>query len=294
MLLSAACAPLPPSDVRDVQIAVESRHSVYLLSGTGDRRLLLASRRSYAGATAHEELHDDYVAPSLSPDGSHVACIRLQDHGRYGRDVRVPLPPEMIQVLIVRLADRAEQLVLSTPGDGRGGAGVLGPVWSRDGRRLFFAAGGRIWVHRSGDLRPESVAALPRSTRVTRHYLRVMPQSDRLVALLPGPSRSDDAIAEIHPVTGAVTILWSGPLSSSAMRDVDRPLPAPIAADVAEALFGSPEWPVLAPHAAPDRRVYFFERFRQGPLGRRWIAGYDRATGTEFEVRTMWRTLWWE
>ncbi|HZP37308.1 MAG TPA: hypothetical protein VFE48_12570 [Methylomirabilota bacterium] len=283
-----------PSDVRDVQIAVESRYSIYLLSGTGDRRRLLASRRTQVGAAPHQELHDDYVAPSLSPDGSHVACIRLRNHGRYGRDVRVALPPEVIEVLIVRLADRAERLVLSTPDHGRGGAGVLGPVWSRDGRRVFFGAEGRIWVHRIGDERPESVATLPVSTRATRHYLRVVREGDRLVALLPGPSGSEDAIAEIDPATGAVTLLWSGPLSSSSTRDVDRPLPAPIAADVAEALFGSPEWPVLAPHPAPDRRVYFFERFRQGPLGRRWIAGYDRATGTEFEVRTMWHTFWWE
>lgn len=31
-----------------------------------------------------------------------------------------------------------------------------------------------------------------------------------------------------------------------------------------------------------------------GLFGREWVAGYDRVTRKEFEVWTMWRSLFWK
>jgi hypothetical protein len=299
LLLGGGCASIPSADLRTAQFAIEVRDSVYLLDGTGGAPALTLARRQTRDRSGRvSALYDHYVDPSLSPDRASIACVRRRNHDPYRSRMRDPSPEDVIEVLIVRVADRAEQIVMSVPATSPAARGMIGPVWSTDGRRVFFGADRRIWAYRLGAERPDVVMVLPAtyltSLRLTAHYLRVAAPGDRLLGLFPGPGLLDHVIVEIDPVRGALTPLWSGTLSSRLGGDVDRPLTAPVAEDVVLALFGSRERPVLGPRSSPDGRFYFFERYRQGPLGRRWVAGYDRVTRTEFEVRTMWRTLWWE
>jgi hypothetical protein len=76
--------------------------------------------------------------------------------------------------------------------------------------------------------------------------------------------------------------------------EVDRPLSREIDDEVGVTLFGSRGRPVYAPLHSTDGRLCFFGRHEIGRFGREWMVGYDRVTRREFEVRTMWRTLWWK
>ena len=184
------------------------------------------------------------------------------------------------------------------------GSGVLSPVWSVESDRIFFAADRRVWSYSLAGARLEPVVDLAghyvggfASDDLRGTYLRVSRDGTKLFGLLvvrSGRSQFEDAIVEIDLTKGMFTSLWTGHLSSGSVFEIDRPLPAEIDDEAVQALFGSREFPVFAPKHSADRRLYFFVKHEMGWLGRIWVSGYDRQTRSEFEVRTMWRTLFWK
>jgi len=85
-----------------------------------------------------------------------------------------------------------------------------------------------------------------------------------------------------------------GPWFGSHSGRFDQPFPPELDDAAIEALFGSREFPVLAPRFSADRRYYFFVKRRPGFFGRLWVAGYDREARREFTVRTLDRGLLWK
>jgi hypothetical protein len=298
LLLCGGCVASIPADVlRDAQFTVESKWSVYLLDGTGDRATsILPRRQTRDGQGPQAKRYDEYLEPSLSPDRTLVTCIR-RTGGNSSLWYSEWAPAESADVLVVRIADRSERVVMSIPVTSRGTAHTLAPVWSPDGKRIFFAVDQRIWSYVVSEERLEPVVDLPTDLRGTfelRRYLRVSRDGAKLFALLDSYRRRTtyEAIVEVDLASRRLTPLWTGTLVHHI--DIDRPLTATVDDDIAEALFGSREFPVFAPRVSGDPRVYFFSRHEMGLFGREWVAGYDRVTRKEFEVRTMWRTLFWK
>jgi hypothetical protein len=296
-LCGGCVASIPTDALRDTQFAVESLTSVYLLDGTGERATRVLERRlTRDGPGFMDKLHDEYFAPSLSPDRSRIACLRFRNNSG-GGNIDELMPLQSVEVLLVRLADRSEQVVNSIPATGSGRVyRVLAPVWSEDGGRIFFAADQRVWAYALGAVGPEAVVDIPEAFNGgfrTGNYLRPSRDGGRLFGLLERRNRftSYHVIVSIDIVGGRLTPLWTGRLRRQI--EIDRPVTTEVLDDVVEALFGSREHPVFEPRASRDGRFYFFDRHEMGLFGREWVAGYDRVTRREFEVRTMWRTLFW-
>jgi hypothetical protein len=300
VLLLAGCAPAIPQDaLRSAHFAVESEGGVYLLDGAGERSVpVLTRRRTRDGPSHLDELYDVHAAPALSPDGSHVACLRARNHAPYrsGGDL---ISIQSTEVLLVRLADGAEQVVVSIPAARRGSV-LLAPVWAADSARVYFGADHRVWAYALGASAPEPIVEIPADFYGDfrlRGYLRLSRGGAALFALLErrNPSFATyDVIVRIDLADRTVTPLWTGKLSHGSVFEVDRPLSREIGSEVGGTLFGSRERPVYAPLPSEDGRFYFFRRHEMGLFGRRWVAGYDRVTRREFEVRTMWRALFWK
>ena len=299
-LCGGCVASIPQDALRDAEFTVESLASVYLMDGTGERATRLLERRlTRDGPGLRDKLHDEYFAPSLSPDRSRIACLRFRNNSGFGNDDAL-MPLQRVEVLLVHLADRSEQIVASIPATERGRVySVLAPVWSGDGVRIFFAADHRVWVYTLGSGRPEPIVDIPAEFYGGfgggTEYLRLSRGGSRLFARLRRYSPryvSYDIIVSIDIAGGRLTPVWTGHLRRHI--ELDRPVTTEIEEDIVEALFGSREHPVDDPRASGDRRFYFFTRHEMGLFGRKWIAGYDRATRREFEVRTMWRTLFWK
>jgi hypothetical protein len=301
LLLSGGCAASIPTDVlRDAQFAVESRKSVFRLDGSGERPILVLERRETRdGLAPLDKLHDEFFAPSLSPDGSWIACLRFRNNSG-GGNIDALMPLQSVEVLLVRIDDRSEHVVASIPATERGRVyRVLAPVWAPDGGRVFFAADGRVWSYALGDPQSRPIADIPEGFSGgfgIRQYLRPSPDGAQLFGLLSRRNRFGryDVIVSIDLASGKLTPRWTGTLSRDSVFEVNRPLSREIDDDVGQALFGSRERPVFAPLVSRDGRFYFFGRHEMGLFGREWIAGYDRVTRKEFEVRTMWRTLFWK
>src|SRR2546425_12868925 len=94
--------------------------------------------------------------------------------------------------------------------------------------------------------------------------------------------------------TRAVAKLWGGPWFGSHSGRFDQPFPPELDDAAIEALFGSREFPVLAPRFSAGRRYYFFVKRRPGVFGRLWGAGYDREARRGFTGRTLGRGLLWK
>ena len=73
-----------------------------------------------------------------------------------------------------------------------------------------------------------------------------------------------------------------------------RALPQKLDEEVIETLFGSREFPVLAPQFSKDRRFYFYYMWQEGFLAKWWIGGYDTARNKPFVVKTLHRRLYVE
>ncbi len=298
LLAFGGCATAVPVDaLRDATFAVENFNSVYLMDGSGEQVTRILERRQTRDGPGHlDRLYDDYVQPSLSPDGTHIACIRRRNDS-LGGNISELMPLQSSEVLVVRVSDRVERLVMSVPATRPGRIyRVSSPVWSTEGGRVFFFADRRVWSYSLDEARLEALVDLPiryvGGLELIEQYLRVSRDGARLFALFFAPYQ--DVVMEIDLADRKVKTLWSGKLSSRSVFDVDRPLPRELGEEVAQALFGSREFPVYTPQVSGDRRSYFFMRHKSGWFGRIWVAGYDRETRTEFEVRTMWRTLFWK
>jgi len=299
-LVSGACAAALPVDLlRDTRLAVESLGSVYLIDASGEQATpVLERKQTRARSERLAALYDEYFEPSLSPDGAYIACVRLRNNAHWG-DLAEPRPLQSSEVMLVRVSDRSERVIMSVPRSAPPWS-ILSPVWSVEGDRIFFAVDRRVWSYALAVGRLDPVADLPShyfggfvGDSLRGQYLRVSPDGSRLFALL-GERIGRDAVVEIELTNGTLRPLWSGELSSRSVFEIDRPLPAQIDDEAGHALFGSRELPVFAPRHSRDRRFYFFARHEMGWLGRIWVAGYDRETRREFEVRTMWRTLVWK
>ncbi len=298
-LLGGCAAAIPLDALRAAHFAVASLDSVYLLDGTGERSVPVVTRRyTRGGRSDPDQLYDGYAAPALSPDGTRVACLRARNYSPYrgGQDL---IPIQSTEVLLVRLADGGEQVVMSIPAALRSSV-LLAPVWAPDGTRILFGADRWVWSYVLETSGPEPIVEVPADFHGTfrlRRYLRPSRDGRTLFALLERQNRrfaSYDVIVRIDLAARRVTPLWTGQLSHGSVFEVDRPLARDIDDEVGVTLFGSREHPVYAPLASVDGRLYFFGRHEMGLFGREWMAGYDRVTRQEFEVRTMWRTLWWK
>jgi len=302
-LVGAGCASAVPVDrLRATTLAVDSLGSVYLLDASGQQATRALDRKQTRdGPGQWDQLYDEYFQPSLSPDGKHVACVRLRNNSHRGNPAEL-VAIQSSEVIIIRVGDGAERVVMSVASAVGRGRAVLSPVWSIGGDRIFFAVDRRVWSYSVAGARLDPVVDLAShyvgsfaSDDLRGTYLRVSGDGTRLFGLLRiGRTRFDDAVVEIDLTSGAFRPLWSGKLSSGSVIEIDRPLPAEIDDEAVQALFGSREFPVFAPKHSADRRFYFFVKHEMGWLGRIWVSGYDRQTGREFEVRRMWRTLFWK
>ncbi len=303
-LASGACAAaLPIERLRDTTLPVESLGSVYLIDASGEHMTRVLERKQTRDRSERRaELHDEYFEPSLSLDGGHIACVRVRNNAHWG-DLDEPRLLQSSEIMVVRVSDLSERVIMSVPRSAPAWK-ILSPVWSAAGDQIFFAVDGRVWSYAPASARLDPLLDLPTSyagTFAEYHghgaYLRVSPTGTRLFGLFKDQGRripSDDAIVEIDLTGRTLRPLWSGRLSTGFSNQVDRPFPDQIDDEAAQALFGSREFPVFAPRHSRDQRFYFFGRTEMGLLGRAWVAGYDRETRREFEVRTMWRTLIWK
>jgi hypothetical protein len=304
-LVCAGCASAVPVDrLRATTLAVDSLGSVYLLDASGEQATRVLDRKQTRdGPGQWGPLYDEYFQPSLSPDGRHVACVRLHNSSHRGSPAEL-VAIQSSEVIIVRVGDGAERVVMSVASEVGRGRAVLSPVWSIGGDRIFFAVDRRVWSYSVAGARLDPVVDLAShyvgsfgSDDLRGTYLRVSGDGTRLFGLLRtriGRTGLDDAVVEIDLTSGTFRPLWSGNLSSGSVFEIDRPLPAAIDDEGVQALFGSREFPVFAPKHSADRRFYFFVKHEMGWLGRIWVSGYDRQTRRDFEVRTMWRTLFWK
>jgi len=213
------------------------------------------------------------------------------------------LPQQSSEVIIIRTTstDKSMQVVHSVPGE-RGVVYRLGsPIWSLDGRGLFFIANSRILAHWLDTGLTQTITDIPGADAagiaedfITTSYLRLSRDGQEIFALLHSLRSSSYSVWRIHWATGSARQVWKGNWWGRSVVRVDPPLPAELDDAAVEALFGSREFPVLAPRFSVDGRFYFFTRYRQGFFGRLWIAGYDVEAHREFTVRTLRRGLLWK
>lgn len=303
LLLNGCAAAVRIDALRETRFTVEDRHSVYLMDGVGEQLTrVLERKQTKDGPRTVDKLYDDYFEPSLSPDGTHVACIRFRNNSA-GGNIDELMPLQSVEVLIVRISDRTERLLMSVPASEPGRVyRVLGPVWSADGGRVFFVADQRVWSYSLSEWQLEPIVDLPNGYSggftqdfLRGKYLRVSKEGTRLFGLLSMYfGREYDVIVEIDLRVRKLKTLWYGNLSSRSVFEIDRLPPEQLDEDAVETLFGSRQFPVFAPRFSRDRRFYFFVRGESGWFGRVWVGAYDRAERKPFEVRTMWRTLLWK
>lgn len=298
-VVSAACTTTDA--LRESRFAVENNLNVYLVNGTG--RLTEVVRRSKVGATERETLWDAYFQPALAPDGSAVACIRFRNYTRFSSNDAAVLPRQSSEVVVMRM-DRTEKpatrVIHSLPGE----AGVVyrlsSPIWSRDGRFVFFLANHRLFAHSVDTAQTELLSTLPDDVsagfseeHVTTSYLRLSPDGNQIFALL----RERDARHSVWRIDwpkGSATRLWQGSLYEHFFAPIRTQLPSQLGNAAVDALFGSRAFPVLAPRFSADQRFYFFVRRKPGVFGRLWIGGYDVEERKDFVVRTLQRGFMWK
>ena len=300
-LASAGCATA--DGLSQVRLVVGEDLNIHTMNGKGDEFHEVVLRRK-TGGTQRGALWDAYFQPSLAPDGGAVACIRFRNYTRLSSNDPALLPRQSSEIVIFhpgRTGKRATQVVYSVPGE----AGVVyrlsSPIWSHDGRALFFVVGSRVLAYSLDTAETETVAELP--SRVfagfsevdnAGTYLSLSRDGEHIFALLTEVAPIAYSIWRIRWATRAVAKLWGGPWFGSHSGRFDQPFPPELDDAAIEALFGSREFPVLAPRFSADRRYYFFVKRRPGFFGRLWVAGYDREARREFTVRTLDRGLLWK
>lgn len=108
LLFGSGCATaIPVEALRDARFTVESQESVYLLDGAGERSEPIAARRQ-------------------TRDGPSQFVRSRNDTPYQGNNPEL-MPIQSVEVLLVRLADGAEQVVMSIPAT-RPGRVLLAPV----------------------------------------------------------------------------------------------------------------------------------------------------------------------
>ena len=297
--------------LEDERLVFEEGYEVYSINGRGqDTTKVLAKVETRSGASAHERLFHAYFQPSLSPDGRRVACIRYRNYSPVRFNDPELIPIQSSEILIVSVHDGAETIVYTLPegqfdalGPSRGvrKRSLSAPVFSLDGGEVFFLAGNRLLVYRLQHQSTEEVVRLPvgyaASTTpdyTTSTYIRLSADGKKVFALVDDPGTNvERGIWRIDLALREATKLWSGLLDERSVIDV-RVVPREVDDEGAEALFGSREFPVLAPRFSSDRRYYFFVKLRLGFFAKMWIGGYDKVSGREFVVKTLRRGLYWE
>ena len=284
--------------LRDAKLVVEDDLSIYAMNGTGSGFHEVIARVK-TGETPHEALWDAYFQPALAPGGSSVACIRFRNYTRFSGNDPTVLPRQSSEVVILHLDNAgkpATDVVYSMPGQ-RGVVYQLGaPIWSRDGRGVFFIASNRVIAYWINTTEIETIAELPdvvagfREEYIASTYLRLSREGDYIFALLSEQSSGMYSVWRIHWATRAAARVWRG----RSLRDGSGRLDPELDDATVEALFGSRESPVMAPRNSADGRFYFFVKSRWGLFGRLWVGGYDRQEHREFTVRTLRRGLLWK
>jgi len=279
LLFCGGCVSAVPIDpVRDTKFTVESVHSVYLLDGAGEQvTKVLERKQTRGGPSPQDQAYDDYFAPNLSPDGTHIACVRVRNNQTWGTFTDELRALQSSEVLIVRVSDRAERVVMSVPAKepDRLIYRVLAPVWSADGGRVFFVTDRRVWSYSLDEGRLEQIGELPTEyyghfveDTLRGEYLRVAHDGTRLFALLGvgGGYSFNDVIVEIDLTDRKLKTLWSGKLSRQSVFDISLPLPEQLSDDSVEALFGSREFPVFAPPVLQGSAFLFLREVQAGSV----------------------------
>ena len=125
--------------------------NVYISNGLGrNTRKLLRQVKRRSGIEYFDPVYDSYYQPSLSPDGTMVACVRIKN------DYHTGSSPELSKIqkyegVLYSIEKKQEFIFFSSPGGNYKRVGlnvvednILSPIWSADGNKIYFLVSNRL------------------------------------------------------------------------------------------------------------------------------------------------------
>ncbi|MGH9372194.1 MAG: winged helix-turn-helix domain-containing protein [Vicinamibacterales bacterium] len=183
--------------------------------------------------TEAPERHD--VSPVVSPDGGHLAFLRVRTVGRAAIFL-VPLTSGPAP------SDTPRQLTEDDPG-------VIGLAWTPDRRGLVFSSGGHLGLSRMA-----KISEVPQSSRTPEPEF--LPFGEQATAI---------------SIAGTGRLVYSARFRDTALYEL--PLPGPPVTPVALAAFSS-TFDEQTPHYSPDGQRLAFASTRSG-AEEIWLANSD-------------------
>lgn len=263
--------------LKNEKIVYKKGTSLYLMNGLGKEVVKVLGPVS-----------PSYVEkPSLSPDRSKI----VYTVGAYKvyllsiKDRSETLIFDSLRTDVVKLSEKSAQ-----------GRDVASPIWSQDGREIFFFVAHHLLAYSIDKKKTRKVSELPVGyvigTRMRDEYMRLSKDGQKIFALVCGPwdnptTRHHSFIWQIDLSTGQAQKLWGEGPGKALFHFQEND-------EAFAALFGSREFPVLASGFSRNRRFYFYYKWREGFLAKYWIEGYDTLNKRPFIVKIIRRALYAE
>lgn len=300
--------------LNELRIPYEHKHGVSVITGRGKKILELPAKQ-LTGANAEKDVTGErklaygFSSPHIHPRQDRIVCRRC--HGYFPQQDPRGVRCELVEVSLE--SGTSPVRVIYAPPDDRL---IASPAWSPDGHQVAFL------LIRPEDLLSE-VAILDRESQnvvqrftveelkafVYFDYLRWSADGRRIFIWgtrakpdYKGVTNEDIAILTIS--SGNVQWLgqWGGtgrygivPIDGRYAEEGRREygewkqkIETPADAETVRTLFGSAEKRVNRPIWSPDRRYYFYYRYREGFGANGWIERYDAQIDKGVRIKTVW------
>lgn len=251
--------PSLPTGPADALFAYSDGGVLYLVHGDGS-----GLKRVIGG---------DYEQVALSPDRTKIACVSSSDFYvtvlSLDKDQEIEGKPKNLY--------NSQALHAS---------GELGhnthPVWSPDGGRLYFLNANHLVVYDYQERHTTVLFDFPEGPLGGVEALGIDRNGGTLYCQRDGgPGKTAFWTFDLASGQGSL-LLETDPTAVARFE-----LPAALAPEAVEALFGSKEDPVREPAFSSDRRCYVYERRDVSWPAHQWLEGYDRDARRKFMAASL-------
>ena len=305
-----ALAGIERSSLRDEIIVYDDLWSIYVTNGLGgNTRKLLSRKRRFSWQSFFKPGYTSYSHPSISPDGTRVACVRIITGYHFEGEIEYSSVLKYEGVLY-SIKKKQEFTFFRSPGGNFKRVGnnavednILSPIWSADGNKIYFLVSNRLLSYDLNLRKIQQVSELAPGhggiVQLDMEYIRLSKDGAKIFAVVNGPENiGETCIWEVDLKDNSASELWRG--ESNVLWNRMYPSAYPSITDqlqdndAVESLFGSRHSPVYYPHFSKHRRFYYYHMKREGFLSKWWIAGYDTAEKHEFTIKILQRAIYFE